>query len=208
MSETLESVLIRKAIGGDDVAVTVLLANVRERMRRRIAGIIPPDLQSTVDADDIVQEAQVEVFRHIRTFEARGEDSFFRWATTIAVRRLRNAIKARRSLKRGGAAVPRTTAGSPGASVVALLELMAGPEKTPSRQAAGHEATRAMEEAMDYLPEHYRQAVRLVYLDGCSVAEAATAMGKSPRAVHNLCFKAKRQLRAVLGSASKFLSSD
>ena len=148
------------------------------------------------------------MFRHIGKFEPRGPDSFFRWAATIAIRRLRNAIKARRSLKRGGMEVPRTTAGVPEASVVALLDLMAGPEKTPSRVVAGQEATRAVEDALAFLPEHYRQAVGLVYLEGHSVVEAATIMGRTPRAIHNLCFKAKRQLRSVLGSASKFLSSD
>ncbi len=208
MGDTHESDLIRRAIAGDEVATTVLLADVHERLRSRVAARVSPDLQATVDADDIVQETQIQVFRHIGEFEPRGTDSFFRWVATIAIRRLRNAVKARRSLKRGGAEVPRTTAGLPEASVVALLELMAGPEKTPSRLAAGQEATRAVEDAMQFLPEHYRQAVGLVYLEGNSVAEAATIMGRSPRAIHNLCFKAKRQLRSVLGSASKFLSSD
>ena len=40
--------------------------------------------------------------------------------------------------------------------------------------------------ALQTLPEHYRQAVGLVCLEGRPVAEAAALMGKTQRAVHGL----------------------
>jgi RNA polymerase sigma-70 factor (ECF subfamily) len=87
-----------------------------------------------------------------------------------------------------------------------LLDLIASADKTPSRSAASHEAVEAMRAALTELPPDYRKAVQLVYIEGRSVAEAASEMGRTDRAIHNLCYKAKEHLRDLLGSASRFLS--
>ena len=108
-------------------------------------------------------------------------------------------------MKRGGDAFQATTTLAEG-SVVMLLDLMASPVKTPSRNAATHEAISIVQDAMNHLPEDYQRAVRLVYLEGQSVAAAAEEMDRTERAVHNLCYKAKLKLRDLLGSRSHYLS--
>jgi RNA polymerase sigma factor (sigma-70 family) len=126
---------------------------------------------------------------------------------TIAIRRLRNAIRRDRTAKRGGGRVGQLDAPPiDQASVVALLDLIAGDVETPSRTAAHHEAIDAVQEALRGLPDDYRRAVQLVYIEGASVADAAAMMGRSDRAIHNLCYKAKDHLRGLLGSGSRFLS--
>jgi RNA polymerase sigma factor (sigma-70 family) len=92
-------------------------------------------------------------------------------------------------------------------SVVMLLDLMAASGRTPSRTIARREAHQAVEAALKVLPEDYREVVRLVYLEGLAVAQAAERMGRTERAIHNLCYKAKRRLREMLGSGSRYLSS-
>jgi RNA polymerase sigma-70 factor (ECF subfamily) len=206
--DTYELDLLQRAKEGDTVAVTVLLARYHERLRAQTARRIPVDLQRTVDADDILQETQVQVYRHVETFEPRGPDSFYRWVATIALRRLRNAIKRQRAAKRGAGKMGITGGATvPEESVVTLLELMAGPEKTPSRVATRNEAIQAVQTALAHLPQDYRKAVQLVYIEGHSVAHAAAEMGRTDRAIHNLCHKAKKHLQELLGSASRYLSS-
>ena len=199
--------LLRRASTGDTVAVTVLLSHYHERLRQRIALRLPPDVRRSVDADDIIQETQIQVYRSIDRFEARGADSFYRWITTIALRRLRNAIKHQRAAKRGGQAGQVFTSAAQVDSVVMLLDLMVGPDETPSTVAARQEALKSVQAALEHLSEDYRQAVQLVYLDGRSVAEAASQMGRTPRAIHNLCHKAKKHLQTLLGSASRYFGS-
>lgn len=202
-----EGELVSRAIGGDTAALTLLLTDTYNRLRAHLVRRVPRDLHATVDADDVVQETQIEAFRHIRRFEPRGDDAFYRWLATIALRRLRNAIKARRALKRCGGGLAAGGA-SPGIeeSVVALLDLMAGPGDTPSREVAREEALAAVRAALACLPPAHQEAVRLVYLEGRSVADAAAAMHRTPRAIHNLCGKAKDRLRLILGTRSRFLS--
>lgn len=198
---------VQRAIAGDVAALTLLLTTHRRGVRDYVAGKIPSNLRGALDADDLVQDAYAEVFRHIGSFEPREADSFGRWVRTIALRKLRDAIKMRGADKHGGAKV-QVHAAAPGIgdSVIMLLDLMAGDEKSPSRCAAGTEAVDAVRVAMAMLPEDYQQAVSLVYLQGLTVKEAASGMNRTERAVHNLCYKAKSRLRELLGTESRFLS--
>lgn len=210
MSQTeandLEAELVRKAIDGDTVAVTVLLTHGRQGLRTFLANRVPRTIHAVVDVDDIIQEAHIEVYRHVGGFEPRGPGSFHRWVAAIALRRLRNAVRTQGALKRGGPAPISAKANTREDSLRALLELLAGPGDTPSRTAARSEAVDALDVAIAGLPPHYREAVRLVYLEGHPVADAADMMGRTPRAIHNLCHKAKEKLRQTLGSSSRFLT--
>jgi len=197
--------LVARAVKGDAVAVTVLLTESYDRLRRFVASRIPHRLQALIDADDVLQDAHVDAYRNLHRFEARGPDSFDRWLGTIALRRLRNQIQRYRAAKRGGGAAAITDAAT-GDSIVMMLDIMVSPEKSPSRRAARNEAVDAFSAALGLLPEAYRQAVQLVYLDGLPVDEAATRMGRTPSAVRNLCHKAKQRLLTALGSRSLYLS--
>lgn len=199
---------VRRAISGDEVALTLLLTTHRRAVRDYVAGRIPSNLRGGIDADDLVQDAYAEVFRHIGDFVPQGADSFGRWVRTIALRKLRDAIKIRGAGKHGGEKV-QVHAISPGIgeSMVLLLDIMSSDEKSPSRCAAGAEAVSAVREALALLPDDYQHAVSLVYLQGLSVKDAATNMNRTERAVHNLCHKAKSRLRELLGTQSRFLSA-
>lgn len=204
-SPTVE--LIGRAIGGDEVATTVLLSITYPRLRQHLQRRIPRDIQGFIDVDDVVQDAQIQIFRNISTYRCTGPESFYRWMATIALYRLRNIIKAQRALKRGRA---RTLGGTirsdETGSTHSLLDWLRGPENTPSHHASRMEAEDALGMSLAGLPEHYRQAVRLVYLEGRPVEEVARIMGRTERAIHNLCYKAKEQLHLAMGSTSRFFS--
>lgn len=199
--------LVTRAVAGDEAALTLLLAESAPGLRAYLSGRIPAALRGTIDADDITQDAQVEVFRHIRSFEPRGPGSFDRWVRTIALRELRDVIRARRAARRGGERVAvRAPTTEQEDSMVGLLDVLSGPGASPSRSVARHEAVAAVQAAIEGLPEDYRQAVWLVYIEGQPVSAAAAAMGRTERAIHNLCYKAKDRMRHLLGSQSRFLS--
>lgn len=200
--------LIRRAGAGDLAALTVLLKQSRRRLKDLISRKIPGDLQGTTDAEDIVQETHVEVFRIVSTFEPRGPYSFYAWLARIAVRKLNDALKRQRAEKRGGGrAMTAMPARNIEDSYVGLLDLAAAPGRTPSGCVAVGEAVRAVQTALATLPQHYQQAMGMVYIQGCSVAAAATAMGRTERAIHGLCRRGLLLLRERLISGSRFLSS-
>jgi len=202
-----EESLIEQAVAGDEVSLTLLLTESREQLCRLIAGKTSRDLQRVVTADDIVQEAHTEVFRRITSFEPRGGDSFHRWVATIAVRRLRSAIREHRAAKRGGGRRAKTGAGNPEESTIALLDLLGADGGTPSRSVARREAVAALQTALADLPEQYRRAIWLVHIEGLPVKEVAVEMGRTERAIHGLCRRGIARMRERLGSGSKFLTS-
>jgi RNA polymerase sigma-70 factor (ECF subfamily) len=198
-----EADLLRRAIDGERLALELLLLRYYSRLRNRIARKIPADVRTVVAIDDIIQATYVEAIRHIDTFEPQGEQAFYRWLATIAERKLIDAVRVRRGRTPRAKRPPRP---SMARSVVALLELLIAPGRSPSRAAAGTEAVQAVQVALASLPEPYRRALWLRYIHGWSVSAIAVEMGRSERGVHGLCNRGLKLLRDFLGSASRFLT--
>lgn len=200
--------LIPRAVAGDQVALTMLLKDGRRRLCERLVGRVPAELRATIDVDDLAQQAHVIAFRRIKDFVPAGPDGFHRWLEAIALGKLRDAIKRHRAVKRGGGkAAGVMVGGNADQSVVALLDMVAAQGLSPSRSVAWHEQVAALQSAMAALPEHYRQALTLVYIEGRPVAEAAAMMGRSERSLHGLCRRAIESLRSELLSTCIFLRS-
>lgn len=202
-----EHVWIQRASAGDRVSLTLLLTEVRPLLVAHVAGRIPSNLRGVVDAEDVVQEALAVAARTLSHFHWDGPGSFYRWVATIAVRKLRDWLRRYRALKRGGPRAP--AGGSPGPpsdSYVQLLDELVSAERTASRSMARLEAAAALHAALRELPDDYRRAIELVYLEGHSVQAVAAEMGRTEHAIHHLCNKARGRLRELLGEATHFLS--
>ena len=159
-----------------------------------------------MSADDILQETWIAAFRHVGSFRANRPDAFDRWITVIAERKLIDACKGARRLKRGStqrAAQPKPHQTT---SWMDLFSYVASQERTPSRVMSAKEAQCAVQVALSSLPEDRRRAVWMRHIEGRSVAETAEAMKKTPAAVTSLVFNGLRQLGRQLGQAAKFFS--
>jgi RNA polymerase sigma-70 factor, ECF subfamily len=199
--------LVQRAVGGDAAALTLLLADLHESLRGMIASRIPQPFQGVLSAEDVLQEAYVLVFQHIRRFLAHDDDSFRNWVATIAANQLRNAIKAQCAVKRGGGtAAPNVAPPGLEQSCLSLLDLATDGGRTPSRSVARGEAAAVVQAALDDLPEHYRQALWLVYVEGRTAASAGKQMRRSERAIHGLCRRGLALLRERLGAADRLIS--
>jgi RNA polymerase sigma-70 factor (ECF subfamily) len=87
-----------------------------------------------------------------------------------------------------------------------LVHILCEDSHTPSRSAAKHEGIEAVQVAMAGLPEDYREAIRLRYLEQKSVEEVAAAMGRSAAAIRGLLDRAKKKMRAAMGRSSLYFS--
>jgi RNA polymerase sigma-70 factor (ECF subfamily) len=67
------------------------------------------------------------------------------------------------------------------------------------------ERKRAVSGAIGQLPQDMREAVHLVYFEGLSYDEAAKVMKKNRKQVDNLLYRAKKELREILGEEGKLL---
>ncbi len=202
-----EPALIAAAVGGDRVALERLLLAHYDPLARRIGEKLPPRLQATLAVEDILQLTFLQAFRDIGQFELRADATFGNWLARIAENRLHDAIKAHDCTKHGGDLQRvQDGAGSDG-SVLSLWDWIAAADTSPGSIVAREEALQALQVALASLPSDQCMAIRLQVLEGKSLAETATALGRTSDAIRGLVHRGKEQLLAAMGRASKWLKS-
>ena len=67
------------------------------------------------------------------------------------------------------------------------------------------ERKRAENDALAQLPEQLRTAVHLIYFENLSYEEAAKVMKKNRKQVDNLLYRAKKELRIILGKGGEWI---
>jgi RNA polymerase sigma-70 factor (ECF subfamily) len=205
MSDLAERERIAQAAAGSRPAVERLLLDHYTPLVQHLQPLIPVSAQSLLSVEDILQETFSQAFQDIRTFTPSTDKSFGTWLKAIAENRLRDAIKAHRRKKRGGGQLRlQPPAYANEESVATLAEMLSAGRSTPSQSLARKEAVRAVQIAMAGLPDDYREAVRLRFLEGRSVEGVAEEMHRSPGAVRGLIDRAKRAMRETMGRASHY----
>jgi RNA polymerase sigma-70 factor (ECF subfamily) len=196
--------LVQKATLGQRAALESLLLAHASRLARHIAHKLSESRPRIVDVDDVLQETLTQAIRDVHTCKAETEAGFAAWLNSVADHRLHDMLRGLRRKKRGGRT--QQPAGQEATSGwLELLDLIADAKQTPSQSAARREAAAAIQIAVAGLPDDQRNAIRLRYLDGKSVHEAAEEMQRSPGAVKGLIHRARQALRDSLRRSSIWL---
>ena len=202
-SGDLESELIRQAAGGDRSSLAQLLLLHYDGLRRFISGKISPELQGLLRADDVLQQTFVQVARGIGGFELREQGTFRGWLRTIATNLLKDAEKRRRRERRARDIMP---AAGQSSSLAALVDRIATDSSTPSVRAQRKENLRCLRAALASLPVDQREVLERYYLRDQSLEQIAEALARSKDAVRGICYRARKNLRAIMGRSSLYFS--
>lgn len=84
-------------------------------------------------------------------------------------------------------------------------EELPSPAKTPQDIALANEQRRIVSAALRSLPQEMASVIHLIYFEELSYAEAGKVMKKTPKQIDNLLYRAKKELRAVLGEKGEQL---
>jgi RNA polymerase sigma-70 factor, ECF subfamily len=198
--------LLSNLLAGEPHALEALLYREHDRLLAYIQRKYPNDLRGIAGPEDVLQETFAQVCEQADRFRPDGPDSFYRWTATIARNRLMDLIKAQRAAKRGGKFERISLPENRDRSMVELFSMLRSSDPAPSKAAMTGEALAAMRVAIAALGPEMRKAVEMRYLQGLGVAEVAAAMGRTERAIHQLCHRALKRLRSSIGRASDFLS--
>ena len=154
-------------------------------------------LQDTCDAEEVVQDAFVYVFRNLWRYDAERA-SFMGWLRVVLVSRCRNKRR-RRQL-----------------STVSLEALTADGQPPPDSK-SGHDPADALElqgtrraiwEALQQVSSGAREALILRYYEGLPYAEISALLGCSPDAARARVAHGKVQLRRLLTDAAGDMARD
>lgn len=198
--------LIAKATAGDAPAIESLLMRYHDEVLHSLRAQLGGRRVAGASAEDALQETFIEVFRRIKTLDARGEAAFLSWLKTIARTRLSNMLKAQRAAKRGGDR-RQIRSGKNDASektATTILGLIAGQTPTPSVILRRKEANLAMQEAIDSLEPLKKQILDWRYGQGMAIESIAAKTGKKASAVKMIIHRCLADLRENLNEKGDF----
>jgi RNA polymerase sigma-70 factor (ECF subfamily) len=178
VSPTDEEVVAR-VCAGDTQAFEMLMRRYNQRLFRAARAI----LQNDADAEDAVQQAYLNAYRHLGQFEGRAK--FSTWLTRITV--YEALTRRRRSRDKSGAAGDEER-----------FTHVASAAPDPERQAYVVQLGALLESALAALPDGYRHVFMLREVDGLNTAETARQLRLSEGTVKTRLHRAKDLLQRKL----------
>lgn len=144
------------------------------------------------DANDLAQETFVRVFKSCGSF--RTEQKFSTWLFTIAANLARNHFRWR-------ARHPNLSLDAENAETEQSLgSVLPANTTAPNEAALAAERALAVRLAVGKLPEDLREAIVLCEWEERNIAEAATILEATPKAVESRLYRARQILRERLKS--------
>jgi RNA polymerase sigma-70 factor, ECF subfamily len=175
--EPADGDLVAMTLRGDSGAFATLV----ERYDRAVYHLAYRTLHDVEEARDATQEAFFKAFRSLRTFKAGAK--FSTWIFAIAYHACCDRLNRRRHFT--GDELPDR----------------ADPSPSPEHQVIALDEASRLRAAIDALPEKYRTVVTLFHLQGKQYEEIASVLGLPMGTVKTHLFRAKEQLRRLLGEA-------
>jgi RNA polymerase sigma-70 factor (ECF subfamily) len=149
-------------------------------------------LQGKVDAADLVQDTFLEAHRHFAQFRGTGEAELVCLLRQILAGLLANLVRQYCGTQRRDLRLERELADELDQSSRTLDRSLAAPHSTPSERAMRREHAVLLANALERLPDDYREVIILRHLEGRSFAEVSQRMGRSVDSVKNLWARAWR----------------
>jgi RNA polymerase sigma-70 factor, ECF subfamily len=191
--------LLQEARAGDATAVGRLL-ELYERYLTLLARLqIGQRLQGKLDPADLVQDTFLDAHRNFARFRGLTEAEFVSWLRQILAAKLADLLRYYLGAKRRDVRLEREIREAIDRSSILLDRGLIAPESSPSQQAAHREQAVLLADALDKLPDNYREVIVLRHLEGLTFPEVARRMERSVDSVEKLWMRALVQLRQIMG---------
>ena len=178
-SASTDDVVVARVLAGARDAFEVLMRRHNQRLFRAARAVLRDD----VEAEDVVQDAWVRAYAHLRQFS--GRSSLATWLTRIAIH---EALARRR---RRGRQQPL---GDHAATLPSRT-------RSPEDEIGARQVATVLEAAIDALPMPYRTAFVLRDVQGLGTAETAACLDVPEATVKTRLHRARTLLRARLDAA-------
>jgi RNA polymerase sigma-70 factor (ECF subfamily) len=182
MTEPLsDEEVVRRVLDGETALFEIIMRRYNQRLYRIARGILRDD----GEAEDVMQDAYVRAYTHLRQFAGRAQ--FSTWLSRIAIHEALARSKRRQ----------RTDQLATDAWDGEDMNLLAT-SLSPEEQTSAAELRGALEEAILAIPEQYRLVLMLRDVEQMSTAEAATALDLTEENVKVRLHRARALVRKEL----------
>jgi RNA polymerase sigma-70 factor (ECF subfamily) len=184
--ERTEALLIADLCEGDETALAPLV----EKYKRMVYRLAMQITKNHADADDVMQETFIKVYRSIRMF--RRDAAFETWLYRIAVNEALNFVKRRE--RRRESALEAAAEGE----YEATTRYQAQTANDPHVHAEKAELRHYVTKAVNSLSLKHRTVVILHEFEGLTHAEIASILNCSEGTVRSRLHYARKKLRTLL----------
>lgn len=192
--------LIELARRGDEAAIGRLLGAYGEYLKLLARVQIGRRLQGKLDASDLLQETFMDAHRQLPQFKGATEAELLAWLRKILAGQVAMTVRRYFGAKGRDINLERGIAAQIDASSQAMDGGLIGSNTTPSQHVARREQSVLLANALAQLSEDHREAIVLRHLEGLSLADTATRMGRSQDSVQKLYVRGLMNLRRLMGS--------
>jgi|HubBroStandDraft_4_1064222.scaffolds.fasta_scaffold170859_2 RNA polymerase sigma-70 factor (ECF subfamily) len=192
--------LLEAARGGDAATLGQLLEMYRRYLSLLARVQVGQRLQGKVDASDIVQETFLDAHRNFPRFRGTTEAQFVCWLRQILAAKLATMLRHYLGTQGRDVRLEREIENALDRSSVMLDRGLVAVQSSPSHQAAKREQAVVLADALDQLPEDYREVLVLRHMEGLTFPEVAKRMGRSLDSVDKLWLRALARLRQNMGA--------
>jgi RNA polymerase sigma-70 factor, ECF subfamily len=182
-----ESALIQRIVAGE----TQLFHELIRPYEKLVYVTILTMLKSEAEAEDGAQETMINAFRHLKSF--RGEAKFSTWLVTIAMNEGRKRLRKVKVAAETPLEVP--TDENEGDFTPAVLTDW---REIPLEALERKELRKKLREAVELLPEKYREVFVLRDIEGLNQEETAAALGINVTLVKVRLHRARMMLQKGL----------
>jgi RNA polymerase sigma-70 factor (ECF subfamily) len=189
--------LLALAKRGNRSALGNLLARYRRRLSLLVELRMGRRLQEKLDVDDLLQEVSLEAHREIRRFQGSTEREFASWLRQVLSTTVSNQVRHYFGTRKRDPRREFPIALGPENSSASNRHLIA-PISSPSQRALRRERSSILAEALERLPEAYRDVIVLRQIESASFPEVARRMNRTEDSVRNLWIRALARLRIEL----------
>ncbi len=192
--------LLEKALAGDIDSFGELLEHYRAYLTVLAQRYLDTRLRGRLDAADVVQVTFLEAQRDLPSFRGHQIEELLGWLRHILRHNVSSAHQKHIYTQKRSAG--REVSNSPTDSRPAITDLAPSETTSPSQRLMRDEAAVYLANCLEELPETQREALRLRYVEGNSLNQISTAMGKSEMAVAGLLKRGLQALRNKMVSDS------
>jgi RNA polymerase sigma-70 factor (ECF subfamily) len=169
--------VVSLVLAGDAARFEVLIRRHNQRIYRAVRAV----MRSDEDVEDVMQQAYLNAYRHLRQFAATAR--FSTWLTRIAINEA-FAMRRKRGVQFDGEGETER-----------MFSVVDDKTRDPEKQASDSELREVMEQEVASLPDALRLTFVMRDVEGLSTADAATALGISEDLVKTRLHRARTLLR-------------
>jgi len=177
--------IVRRVLAGETSLFELIMRRYNQRVYRAVRAIV----RDESEAEDVMQQAYVNAYTHLRQFEQRS--AFSTWLTRIAINEALARIR-----PRGLHVVPDDD-----------MPEVESPSPNPEEAAMTSEIREVMESEISALPESYRSVFMLREVEGLSTIETAECLNLSEDVVKTRLHRARAMLRENIYKRASFGST-